>query len=293
MSDPEGKAPDVANPEAAITGWPVDHSRSPVIHTYWLQKYGLSGHYGRRAVPPEKAEAFYKGFAESGLVGCNVTVPNKEAAAKACDILDDAAQAMGAANTLWLEDGKLHGANTDGIGFLRNLDQQAIGWDRKPGSALVLGAGGAARAVIWGLLSRNIPTVHIFNRTLAKAEALSERFGIRVLAHPLDDLSKYLSEAMLLVNTTAAGMVGKADLEISLEGLPKEALVTDIVYTPLETGLLKAAALRGNATVDGLGMLLHQAGAGFEHWFGVLPEVDEDLRQTVLADLGIKSEAKA
>ncbi|ADZ68508.1 shikimate dehydrogenase [Polymorphum gilvum] len=277
----------IRRPRAAITGWPVAHSRSPLVHGHWLKKYGLAGDYIRLPVAPEDAERFYRHFGESGLVGCNVTVPHKETAAAACDELDEAARAMGAVNTLWLDgDGRLCGANTDGIGFLGNLDQRAPGWDARPGPAVVLGAGGAARAVVWALRARGFAPVKIFNRTTEKASQLADHFGFGVEAYPWDKLCEHLGQAALLVNTTAAGMTGKPPLQIDLDGLPKDALVTDIIYTPLETDLLRQAAARGNRTVDGLGMLLHQAAPGFERWFGVRPEVDDELRRIVLADLG-------
>ncbi|QDG75107.1 shikimate dehydrogenase [Labrenzia sp. PHM005] len=275
--------------KAAITGFPVDQSRSPLVHGYWLKKHGLDGAYGRVAVPPEEAKTFFNDFKTSGLVGANVTVPHKEVAFAACDHLDEAAKAMGAANTLWLDEtGALCGANTDGLGFLGNLDQLAPGWDSESRTAVVLGAGGAARAIIWALLSRGITAVHIVNRTFEKAKVLEDQFGSKTKAHPWDKLGTLLEDADLLVNTTALGMAGKAPLEINLDPLPKSALVTDIVYVPLETDLLKQAASRGNPTVDGLGMLLHQAVPGFECWFGVRPEVDDGLRALVLEDLGVK-----
>ena len=274
--------------KAAITGHPVAHSRSPLVHGYWLKKHGISGAYGRVDVPPETAESFYRDFAGSGLIGANVTVPHKEVAAASCDWLDEAARAMGAANTLWLDDtGRLCGANTDGLGFLGNLDQLAPGWDVSRESAVVLGAGGAARAIVWALLSRKFTSVHIVNRTYEKATALVEEFGAGTVAHEWDKLGIVLGQADLLVNTTALGMTGKAPLEIDLSPLPDTALVTDIVYAPLETDLLKQASRRGHQTVDGLGMLLHQAVPGFERWFGIRPEVDDDLRNLVLADLGV------
>lgn len=274
--------------KAAITGHPVAHSRSPLVHGYWLKKHNISGSYGRIDVSPEEAETFYRNFQSSGLNGANVTVPHKEVAAAACDWLDDAAKAMGAANTLWLDEtGRLCGANTDGFGFLGNLDQLAPGWDVSRESAVVLGAGGAARAIVWALLSRKFTTVHIVNRTLEKTVALVGEFGSGTIAHGWDKLGTVLGQADLLVNTTALGMTGKAPLEVDLAPLPETALVTDIVYAPLETDLLKQAARRGHQTVDGLGMLLHQAVPGFERWFGVRPEVDDDLRSLVLEDLGV------
>ncbi|MEP4033471.1 shikimate dehydrogenase [Roseibium polysiphoniae] len=273
-------------PKAAITGWPVTYSRSPLVHGHWLKKYGLEGDYGRRDVDPETAEDFYRNFKDSGLVGCNVTVPHKELAASVCAELDPAAEAMGAANTLWIDDsGKLCGANTDGIGFLGNLDQLAPGWDDNPGTAIVLGAGGAARAVIWSLLSRKFETVHIFNRTAEKAMEMAEKFGSSTIGHSWDELGDYIGKADLLINTTSLGMKGKAPLEIDLGPLPESALVSDIVYVPMKTDLLKKAEARGNRTVDGLGMLLHQAVPAFERWFGMRPEVDEELRAMMIADL--------
>lgn len=275
-------------PKIAITGWPVAHSRSPVVQGYWLEKYGVSGTYGKHAVKPEEAESFYANFATSGLTGGNVTVPHKEVAARACDVLDDAARKIGAVNTLWLDDqGRLNGTNTDGLGFLGNLDQYADGWDKSQGIALVLGAGGGARAVIWALLSRGFREVHIFNRTVEKAKILADEFGAGTFAHSWDKIGDYLSRSDLLVNTTSLGMSGKNPLELDLKDLPQTAVVTDIVYSPLKTDLLKQADQRGNRTVDGLGMLLHQAVHGFERWFGVTPTVDDDLRNFVLKDLGV------
>jgi len=275
-----------ARTRAAITGWPVTQSRSPLVHGYWLKKHGIDGTYDKIAVSPDEAEAFYGNFAASGLKGCNVTIPYKEVAAAACDILDEAAREMGAANTLWLDrDGRLCGANTDWIGFLGNLDQRAPGWDEKHDCAIVLGAGGGARAIVWALCSRKFTSVHIFNRTFEKARQIADQFGPSVEAHSWDMLGTFLGKADILINTTSLGMTGKAPLEIDLGDLPKEALVTDIVYVPLLTGLLKQAAARGNRTVDGLGMLLHQAVPGFEKWFGVRPQVDDALRRLVLDDL--------
>lgn len=272
--------------KAGVTGYPIAQSRSPLIHRYWLKKHGLDGTYDKIELRPEDAASFFSNLKSQGLAGCNVTVPNKEAAFKACRHLDSAAEAMGAANTLWLnEAGELCGANTDGLGFLGNLDQLAPGWDREPGPAVVIGAGGAARAIVWALLERKFTPVHIFNRTAAKAEELSRHFGENTIAHSLDKLPEYLENAALVVNTTSLGMTGKAPLDLDLDGLPADALVTDIVYSPLETDLLKQAKSRGNPTVDGLGMLLHQAVPGFEKWFGVTPEVDDALRQLILDDL--------
>jgi shikimate dehydrogenase len=274
--------------KAAVTGYPVTQSRSPLVHGYWLKKHGIAGHYSKLEVSPETAEDFFLNFGASGLVGANVTVPHKEVAAAACDQLDDAAKTMGAANTLWLDNaGNLCGANTDGLGFLGNLDQLAPGWDKSPGKALVLGAGGAARAVVWALLARQFTAVHIVNRTYEKAQKIADEFGSKTIACEWDNLGNLLGEIDLLVNTTSLGMTGKLPLHIDLSPLSKSALVTDIVYVPLQTDLLKQAAARGNPTVDGLGMLLHQAVPGFEKWFGVRPEVDDELRNLILKDLGV------
>ncbi|CTQ56989.1 Shikimate dehydrogenase [Roseibium album] len=274
--------------KAAVTGYPVAQSRSPLVHGYWLKKHGIEGDYSKLEVSPDTAENFFRHFGASGLVGANVTVPHKEIAAAACDQLDDAAKTMGAANTLWLDNaGKLCGANTDGLGFLGNLDQLAPGWDKSSGKALVLGAGGAARAVVWALLSRNFTAVYIINRTYEKAQKIADEFGSKTIASEWDNLGKLLGEVDLLVNTTSLGMTGKSPLQIDLSPLSKSALVTDIVYVPLQTDLLKQAAARGNPTVDGLGMLLHQAVPGFEKWFGVRPEVDDELRNLILKDLGV------
>ena len=273
---------------AAITGYPVTHSRSPLIHTHWLASHGIDGVYERIAVPPEEADRFYRTLGDQGLVGCNVTVPNKEAAAAACATLDEAARAMGAANLLWVaEDGRVHGANTDGLGFLGNLDQMAPGWDSGLREAVVLGAGGAARAVVWALLSRGVKTVTIVNRTRSKTEELCARFGPDSKAADWGEIPDLLGTAGLLVNTTSLGMQGQPPLQIDLAPLPVSALVTDAVYAPLETPLLAAARARGNVTVDGLGMLLHQAVPAFERWFGVRPQVTDELRALLLADLGV------
>lgn len=277
---------------AAVIGHPVAHSRSPLIHGYWLKKHGIDGTYGLRDVAPEAADAFFADFAASGLVGGNVTVPHKEAAFSALAEADEVARALGAANTLWLENGRLHGSNTDVYGFLANLDAAEPDWTRALGEAVVLGAGGASRAVVYGLLSRGIDRVVVANRTLARAEALREKFGPRVLPVDWRDLAGRLNGCRLLVNTTSLGMKGQPPLDIELTALSPDALVTDIVYVPLETPLLKAAKARGLATVDGLGMLLHQAVPGFERWFGVRPDVTPELRDLALADLAAKGQLK-
>ena len=271
-------------PRAFVVGWPIAQSRSPLIHGHWLKVHGLAGSYERLAVPPEEIERFLIDLPASGLVGGNVTVPHKEVAYRIASEKDEVATAMGAVNTLWIESGRLCGTNTDAIGFVANLDDRTSAWDADPGIAVVLGAGGAARAVVWGLIRRGF-TVRLVNRTLARAEDLAARFGAGTTAHGFADLPRLLPEARLLVNTTSLGMTGKGDLDIDLAPLRDDTLVTDIVYVPLVTPLLAAAEARGLRTVDGLGMLLHQAVGGFERWFGVRPTVTEELRNLILADL--------
>lgn len=273
-------------PRAFVVGWPIAHSRSPLIHGHWLALHDLPGSYERVAVPPEEIDGFLAGLPASGFVGGNVTVPHKEAAFRIVAETDPVARATGAVNTLWIDGGRLCGANTDGPGFLANLDASAEGWDRCGGTAVVLGAGGAASAVAWGLAARGL-TVRLVNRTLARAEVLAARLGPAVSAHPWSDLDRLLSGARLLVNTTSLGMVDKDPLDLDLTALPADALVADIVYVPLITPLLARARDRGLATVDGLGMLLHQAVPGFERWFGVRPTVTPELRRLILADMGV------
>lgn len=273
--------------KAFVVGWPIAQSRSPLIHGYWLKEHGLDGSYERLPVPPEAFSAFLTDLAGAGFVGGNVTVPHKETAFDLCAELDPVAARLGAVNTVWLETGRLHGGNTDRHGFVANLDDRAAGWDERPGRAVVLGAGGAARAVVDGLLSRGFD-VALANRTLARAEAMAEQFGPRVCADALSDVDGLLADARLLVNTTSVGMDGKeGEMALALDRLAADALVTDIVYVPLETPLLAAARARGLRTVDGLGMLLHQAAPGFERWFGVRPVVTAALRDLILADLGV------
>jgi shikimate dehydrogenase len=274
-------------PTACVIGWPVKHSRSPVIHRYWLKHYGIEGDYIIHPVEPEGIAAFFAGFREGPFVGCNVTVPHKEAAFAAVDAVEDAGRAIGAVNTIWRDGGRLVATSTDGAGFLANLDQGAPGWDGAAAPAVMLGAGGAARAVIWALLERGFAPVHVVNRTAGRAEALAAQFGPAVRPAGWDALPGLLREARVLVNATSLGMEGQPALEIDLGPLREDCLVTDIVYVPLETGLLAAARGRGLRTVDGLGMLLHQAAPGFRHWFGRMPEVTPELRATVLRDMGL------
>jgi shikimate dehydrogenase len=269
---------------ACVVGWPVAHSRSPLIHTYWLKHYGIAGEYRREAVKPEDFAPFVQSLAARGYVGANVTVPHKEAAL-ALSEPDERARAVGAANTLWLEGGILRATNTDVEGFLRNLDACAPQWDHSLHKAVVLGAGGAARAVIFGLIERSVERLVVVNRTPARAELLRRQFGPLVEVAPWDELGRALASAMLLVNTTTLGMQGQPRLDVDLGPLPDRAIVADLVYAPVRTKLLAAAAARGLRTADGLGMLLHQAVRGFALWFGTTPEVTSELRALLEADL--------
>lgn len=269
---------------ACVIGWPVGHSRSPLIHNYWIKRHGLDAEYRREAVGPEQFADFIAHLAARGYVGANVTVPHKEAAL-ALSEPDDRARAVGAANTLWLDGSRLRSTNTDVEGFIGNLDATAPGWDRALQCALVLGAGGAARAVLFGLLERGIGRILLANRTAERAAALRAQFGDRVEPVDLGDLDVLMPEAGLLVNTTSLGMAGQPPLTIDLTRLPANAVVSDLVYVPLETALLAAARSRRLRAVDGLGMLLHQAVGGFQRWFGMRPQVTEALRALVEADL--------
>jgi shikimate dehydrogenase len=274
----------VTQPIACVVGWPIAHSRSPLIHRYWLQELGIDGDYIAAAVEPDRIDAFLAGFADSGYVGGNVTVPYKENAFRAAEA-DEVATILGAVNTLWLEERRLLGTNTDVEGFLANLDDAAPGWDKPGESALVLGAGGAARAVVWALLQRGFDLIVVVNRSVERAEALARQFGQRVKAAGWDALALWRPQARLIVNATSLGMHGQPPLAMDLSTLRDDAIVQDLVYAPLETGLLRAARDRGLTAVDGLGMLLHQAVPGFEKWFGVRPTVTAALRDLVIADL--------
>ncbi len=273
--------------KAFVTGHPIAHSRSPKIHNYWLKHYGLDGSYEAIDVAPADFAAFLAGLAAQGFRGGNVTIPHKEAVFERVGRRDEAAEQIGAVNTLWLEDGVVCGGNTDAHGFAANLDEHAPGWNRN-GAALVLGAGGAARAVVHALKARDIGDIRIVNRTLARAEELAHRFGAGVSAHEVAATEALMADTGLLVNTTSLGMQGHEGQRLPADPrhLPAHAIVTDIVYVPLETPLLAAARQRGLATVDGLGMLLHQAAPGFERWFGLCPQVTPALRALIVADLG-------
>jgi shikimate dehydrogenase len=266
-----------------IIAWPAGHSRSPLIHNYWIKQHKLNAEYRREAVPPEKFAEFVRSLRAHGYVGANVTVPHKEPAL-ALSEPDERARAVGAANTLWYDGDTLRSTNTDVEGFLANLDQATAGWDRGLESAVVLGAGGGARAVIYALIAREVKRIYVVNRTPERAQALQKKFGARVRVAGWDETTGLLGGAGLLVNTTTLGMVGQPPLELNLR-CPASLVVADLVYAPLLTGLLAAARERGLRTADGLGMLLHQAVRGFELWFGVKPEVTAELRALVEADL--------
>ena len=271
---------------AFVTGYPVTHSRSPKIHGHWLREYGLDGRYEMVEVAPEAFAGFIEDLVSgrSGFVGGNVTIPHKEAAFSLALKPDAIARELGAANTLWLEDGELLASNTDGYGFAANLDARASGWS-DGGTAVVLGAGGASRAVIITLRDRGFERIRVVNRTVERAAALAKRFGDRVSAHLLDALPVAMRGTALFVNTSSLGMEGSQVPPIDFSHLDRKAVVTDIVYTPLVTPILSMARRQGFRTVDGLGMLLHQAVPGFEKWFGVRPVVDDALRALVVADL--------
>ena len=270
---------------ACIIGHPVAHSRSPLIHNHWLSLHKIAGEYVREDVSPENIDAFLKAFPRSGYVGGNVTLPYKEIASAAVASRDSVAEALGAVNTLWHAEGKLFGANTDVYGFLAHLDDGAPRRRLSAKTALVLGAGGSARAAIYGLIERKIGAILLANRTQARAEQLAARFGKTVTPIPVDEISSRLPAIDLLVNTTTLGMKGQPPLAIDLAPLKRGAIVYDFVYAPLETALLAQARARGHLVLDGLGMLLHQAVPAFERWFGVRPRVTPDLRALVVADL--------
>ncbi|HEY4405635.1 MAG TPA: shikimate dehydrogenase [Xanthobacteraceae bacterium] len=269
---------------ACVIGWPVEHSRSPLIHGYWIRQFGLQAAYRLEAVPPERFADFVTHLAGRGYVGANVTVPHKEAALDLSEP-DAVAAAVGAANTVWLDDGVLRSTNTDVEGFVASLDTGIPGWAEGVESAIILGAGGAARAIVYGLLERGVQHINVVNRSLERATAMAERFGERVVPSRWDDRNDLLPAAGLLVNTTTLGMTGQPPLEVDLAPLSAGAIVADIVYAPLVTPLLAAARARGLRTVDGLGMLLHQAAGAFVRFFGQRPQVTEDLRTLVEADL--------
>lgn len=271
--------------KACVIGWPVEQSRSPLIHGHWLEKHGIDGSYSRQGVTQGNFEDFVRAMPGHGFAGGNVTVPHKEAALRCADVADESARDIGAANTLWFENGKLYASNTDAYGFLANLDEGAPGWDEAKPLAVVLGAGGAARAILYALLSRGVREIRLLNRTFSRAEELAAHFGGRILVHDWETRNEQLEGCGLVVNTTTLGMTGEARLQLDLAGLSENAVVTDLVYAPMRTQLLKHARDNGLCSVDGLGMLLHQAVPGFEKWFGVRPQVTPELRALITADI--------
>ena len=273
-------------PAACLIGWPAAHSRSPLIHKYWLKSFGIDGDYRIEAVEPAAFADFIGRLAARGYKGANVTIPHKEQAL-VLSSPDARARAVGAANTLYFNGGTLHSTNTDVEGFIGNLDASAPGWDAAE-DVLVLGAGGSSRAVIFGLIERGIKRVHLANRTASRTQLLADQFGAQVQPLAWDAVNDVLPRIGLLVNTTSLGMKGQPSLDVDVSALPSGATVADLVYVPLETGLLKAAKARGLKTADGLGMLLHQAVRGFELWFGKRPAVTPELRALVEADLAAK-----
>lgn len=272
--------------QAGVMGYPIAHSRSPRLHGHWLARYGIAGSYVPLLVAPENLAAAFDELRAKGFRGCNVTLPLKEKALTLVDRVDPLASRIGAVNTVVVEaDGTLSGSNTDAFGFIENLKAGAPHWRADAGPAVVLGAGGAARAVLVALMDAGVKEIRLLNRNAARAQALKEALGGPITVLPWRERALALEGAALLVNTTSLGMSGHDELEIELDALPRTAIVNDIVYVPLLTALLQRARARGNRTVDGLGMLLHQARPGFEAWFGVAPVVDEQLRRHVAADL--------
>ena len=272
-------------PRAGVAGWPVAHSRSPIIHQHWLRELGVAGRYERFAVPPGKFGLFAESIGCDGLLGVSVTAPHKEAAFGACDRHTAVAEALGAVNTLWREDGRLWGDNTDVDGFLANMDASAPGWAARPKSVTVIGAGGAARAIVYALISRRFERIAVVNRTHARAEALAAQLCSGAVAVSWDSLDAELAKTDLLVNTSSLGMAGQPALRVDLSALPAGAVVADVVYVPLRTPLIEAAEARGLRTAEGLGMLLHQAAPAFARWFGRRPVVTPALRALVENDI--------
>jgi shikimate dehydrogenase len=269
---------------AGVMGWPVAHTRSPAIHNHWIAKYGLKGAYVQLPVQPERLETAIRGLSALGFAGCNITVPHKVSAMRFMDELHPAARRVAAINTIVVQpDGRLLGMNNDGAGYIQSLRDADATWRGDAGPALVLGAGGAARAIVVALLDEGVPELRITNRTLERAQELANDFGDRVKVVPWAERNDAMAGVSLLVNTTTLGMHGQAPLDVALGALPLEAMVSDAIYIPLETPLLAQARMRGHRTVNGLGMLLNQARPAFQSWFGVLPEVTPELRAAVQA----------
>ena len=269
---------------AGVMGWPVAHTRSPAIHNHWIARHGLKGAYAQLPVHPDRLEAALRGLPALGFAGCNVTVPHKVSAMHFMDELHPTAQRVAAINTIVVQpDGSLLGMNNDGAGYVQSLRDADPTWRGDAGPALVLGAGGAARAIVVALLDEGVPELRITNRTLERAQALAEAFGERVKVVPWAQRNDAMAGVSLLVNTTTQGMHGQPPLDVALDALPAAAMVSDAIYIPMETPLLAQARLRGHRTVNGLGMLLNQARPAFKAWYGVMPEITPELRAAILA----------
>lgn len=274
---------DLKIPLAGVIGAPIGHSKSPTLHNYWLKRYGIHGHYIPMEISQDNLREAIKALPKMGFVGLNVTIPHKEHVLDLADLVTDRAALIGAANTLiFRKDGKIHADNTDGYGFIENLRKGAPEWDPRSGPAAVIGAGGAARAVLASLIDVGVPEIRLSNRTRARADALRAEFGAKIKVYEWVQAGNMLEGAATVINASSLGMQGKPELRVPLDALSKEAVVTDLVYAPLETGLLARARQIGCTTVDGLGMLIYQAAPAFERWFGQRPDVDEETRQAVL-----------
>jgi shikimate dehydrogenase len=271
---------------ACVIGWPITHSRSPLIHGYWLQQYGIEGSYTKEPVRPEELQSFLGSLRERGYEGCNVTVPHKERAFALSAIRDRSATSIGAANTIWLDGDRLACSNTDSYGFMANLESRAPAWRTLSGPILILGAGGSARAVVFAFLEAGRTDVRIFNRSLTRAEQIASHFGEAVTAWPWPARNDHVPEAALIVNTTTLGMNGEGSPEIDFARARAAVVAADLVYVPLETEFLRSARAHGLIAVDGLGMLLHQAVPGFEKWFGIRPQVTPELYEFIASDIG-------
>ena len=271
---------------SCVIGYPAKHSRSPKLHGYWIDKYAIAGEYRSEEIPPEDIDEFISNLAANGYVGANVTMPHKDAAFRLSQP-DGKAQLIGAANTLWLDGEVLRSTNTDGDGYIKSLESVVPNWNESLSRAIVLGAGGASRAIVHALLECGVPSIYVVNRTLAKAEIMRENYGNKIIPTNWDSLPKALPEVGLLINTTSLGMHGQPPLEVDVNLLPTTAIVSDIVYVPLKTPLLAGAEARGLSTTDGLQMLLHQAVCGFELWFGIRPEVTQEQYDLMASDIPI------
>jgi shikimate dehydrogenase len=271
--------------KACIIGWPVTYSRSPLIHNYWIRQHGVDAVYERQPVEPGKIPEFISDFQNSGFVGCNVTAPHKEAVFEAVTNVDAASRRLGALNTLYVRNGNLHGTNTDGEGYLANLRHTHPGYEISSGKVIILGAGGAAKAIIGALVDAGAKQIGIINRTTVRTQALQNQFGNVIEPITVENAASAVAKCDLLINTTSLGMSAQPALEFDLGNFPVTTIISDIVYSPLETSLLKQARIRGNPILGGLGMLLHQAVRGFELWFGVRPEVTKELYEIVAADV--------